>query len=265
LSQTIYPFLSIITICYNSELTIAKTIASVKKQKTQKIEYLLIDGASNDKTLEIINSYNDGSFIVKSEPDQGIADAFNKGIEIASGEYILLLNSDDYLLDNALRPTIDFLYNNPHVDIYCGNMLVQRKGKIVTIESKPEHLRQGMSVAHPATIVKREVFQKVGLFSEKYKIAMDYEFLLRCQLQGIKFYSSNQSIIFMEEKGVSAQKFFLGKKEVYQIRSQYQIKQPPLFIFMLTNTIRHYLGLSLSIIMPTVIYQQLRSLRYKAS
>jgi glycosyltransferase involved in cell wall biosynthesis len=258
-----FPSLSVITICYNSETTIAKTIDSVKEQKNKNLEYILIDGCSTDKTIEIINAKNDGTFIVKSEKDKGIADAFNKGINLAKEKYILLLNSDDYLLNEVLQPCLELLHSHPEIDLLCGNMLVERQGKIITIESKPEHLTKGMSVAHPATIVKREVFQKIGLFSESYQIAMDYDFLLRCKLQGMNFYAYDKPIVFMQESGVSAQKFFLGKKEVHQIKASHNLKQSPLIVFFIGNAFRHYLGLFLSTIVPNQYYQKLRSFRYK--
>ena len=256
------PLISIITICYNSAKTIRKTIQSVKQQNIEKLEYILIDGNSQDETLDIINAENPGDFIVESKPDRGISHAFNKGIKKATGKYILLLNSDDYLLNNSLSQCLDFLSTLHEIDILCCNMLVKRKGKIRTIESKPQYLTKGMSVAHPATIVKRQVYQQVGLFSEQFKIAMDYEFFLRCKYQNVCFQAYDCNLSFMKESGVSAQSFFLGKKEVYQIRSLYNISQPPLSIFLLENGIKHYTGMFLSTILPNSVYSKIRSLSY---
>lgn len=256
------PFISIITICYNSAKTIRRTIQSIKQQNIENLEYILIDGDSSDETLDIISSENPGNFIIESKKDRGISHAFNKGINQANGKYVLLLNSDDYLVDDSLSKCLIFLSDHPEIDILCSNMLVERKGKIRTIESKPQYLKKGMSVAHPATIVKRQVYQQVGKFSEKFKIAMDYEFLLRCKDKNICFQSYNCNLTFMEESGVSSQSFFLGKKEVYYIRYSYNIPQPPLSIFLLENALKHYIGIFLSSILPDSIYSKMRSLNY---
>lgn len=256
------PFFSIVTICYNSEKTILDTIKSVKSQNIEDIEYILVDGASSDNTLEIINQENNGNFIIISEKDRGISHAFNKGVSKATGKYILFINSDDYLLENSLPDCKSFLSQNPNFDVICCHMLVSNKGKLRSIESKPDQLLKAMSVAHPATIVKREVFETVGLFSEQYKVAMDYDFLLRCKLKKINFTVYNYYLTLMREGGISGKQFIEGKKEVHQIKSNYNLKQPPLFIFISSNIIRHHLGIFLSSIFPNSIYKKLRSLRY---
>ena len=256
------PLISIVTICYNSAKTIGKTIQSVKAQNVSNLEYILIDGGSEDETLDIINSENNGSFIIESKRDRGISHAFNRGISKASGEYILLLNSDDYLLENSLSQCLDYLLQHPEIDILCCNVQLRRKGRVRTIASKPQHLNKGMSVVHPATIVKRQVYQQVGLFDEQYKIAMDYEFLLRCKQNKIVFQAYDRNLSFMEMDGLSAQNFFLGKTEAHQIKSLYNIPQLPLPIFLLDNGIKHHAGVLLSAILPDAIYGKLRSFSY---
>lgn len=262
MKPTEVPLISIITICYNSAKTIRRTIQSVKQQQVKNLEYIFIDGGSRDETLEIIDSENPGNFIIESQRDRGISHAFNKGIAKASGTYILLLNSDDYLVDDSLNKCLKYLSDHPKIDILCCNMLVDRKGKIRTIQSKPQYLNKGMSVAHPATIVKRLIYQQVGLFSEQFKIAMDYEFLLRCQQQNICFQTYDCNLSFMEETGVSAKSFFSGKKEVYYVRNLYNLSQPPLLIFLLENGIKHYIGMILSSILSDSVYSKIRSFSY---
>jgi glycosyltransferase involved in cell wall biosynthesis len=256
------PLISIITVSYNSAKTIQRTIQSVKQQNIQNLEYIFIDGGSSDETLAIINSENLNNFIVESKKDRGISHAFNKGIAKAKGTYILLLNSDDYLVDNSLSKCLNFLQESPEIDILCCNMLVSRKGKITTINSKPQHLKKGMSVAHPATIVKRQVYQQVGLFSEEFKIAMDYEFLLRCKYKDLCFQTYDCNLTFMEENGVSARSFFKGKREVHYIKTLYNIAQPSLPLFLMQHGISHYIGIFLSTILPNSLFSKMRSLNY---
>lgn len=260
------PFLSIITICYNSEKTILDTIKSVKSQSIEGIEYILVDGASTDSTLEIIDKENVGNFIVISEKDRGIAHAFNKGVSRATGKYVLFLNSDDYLLEDSLSNCKYFLDDNPNIDVLCCHMMMlSSKGKLRSIESKPQHLLTTMSVAHPGTIVKRNIFDEVGLFQEKYQVAMDYDFLLRCKQKKINFSVYDCYVTVMREGGISAQKFIEGKKEVYQIRASYKIEQPPLLVFIVSHVIRHYIGTLFASVLPDSIFKNLRSLRYSST
>ena len=122
-------FFSIITISYNSEKTIEKTIKSVLSQDYNKYEYIIVDGMSTDRTLDIVNKYSKYIEKVICEKDEGISDAFNKGIKAAKGDYILLLNSDDVMIDNVLREVdsyieegIDVLHNN--INNYFASLVI---------------------------------------------------------------------------------------------------------------------------------------------
>ena len=118
-----YPVISVVTICYNSVNTLEETIKSVVEQKYPYIDYVIIDGGSTDGTLDIIEQYKEHLGYFCSEPDKGISDAFNKGIFHAKGDLIVIINSDDILLPNALEVVAKFY--EPDVDVYRGNVIIR--------------------------------------------------------------------------------------------------------------------------------------------
>ena len=193
--------LSIITICFNAEKVIEKTILSVLNQSSPVYEYILIDGASTDKSYEIIKSY-EKAFVDKgiryihiSEKDKGISDAFNKGIERASGDLVGIINADDELLPDTCAKLTDFAKKNP-ADIYYGDCIwVDEKNKREYV-SKPKHdlerLLYYMILIHPSTFVKLDTYRRCGVFNVTYRYCMDKELLYR-------FYKENKKFVYIEE------------------------------------------------------------------
>lgn len=205
--------LSIITVCRNSEKTIEETIKSIIIEKNQHIEYIIIDGASSDTTLSIVNSYKKDIDIIISEKDNGIADAFNKGIKAASGKFIWFINSDDNLQKNTANLLLQKILRNDY-DIYCFSMKIKKNQKEYTIvNSNHARLFYGMYVAHPATIVSKSTYEKIGFFNENFLYAMDYEFLLRCIKENIRFFSDDLVIIEMNSGGISDRQYLLAAFE----------------------------------------------------
>jgi glycosyltransferase involved in cell wall biosynthesis len=177
---------SIITVSYNSVNTISETIESVLSQNYQDIEYIVIDGSSNDGTIELIKSYGDKISKFVSEPDFGIYDAMNKGINIAKGDIIGMLNSDDYFTSRNIVKDIVYAFENNDIDAVYGDVkFVASKDKNKTVRyysSKrfsPIKFRYGLMPPHPSFYVKRRFFDQLGLYKTNYKIAADYELLMR--------------------------------------------------------------------------------------
>lgn len=177
--------ISIITVCYNSEKTIRKTIESVLAQKYQNIEYIVIDGESKDNTINIISEYKDRIEKFISEKDNGIYDAINKGISIASGDIVGILNSDDIFYDNN---TISFIAekfnNNINLESIIGDIVfVKPNGKVHRYYSalnwSPNKFSWGLMPPHPTFYCKRTLFDKYGSYRNDFKIAADYELLIR--------------------------------------------------------------------------------------
>jgi glycosyltransferase involved in cell wall biosynthesis len=178
--------ITIITVTYNSEKTIKKTLNSVKDQIYKKIEHIIIDGNSIDKTVSIAKQYPHISKIL-SEPDDGIYDAMNKGINIATGDIICFLNSDDfYVRDDVLSRVVDIFEDNSSLEacyadlIYVDQMDVSKK-KRYWKSSKfiPGLFAKGWCPPHPTFFVRRSLYERFGNFNLNYHIASDVELMIR--------------------------------------------------------------------------------------
>jgi glycosyltransferase involved in cell wall biosynthesis len=178
--------ISLITPSYNSAATIVRTINSIIAQNYSDLEYIVIDGGSTDDTAKIISSYQNKiniNFI--SEPDNGIYDAMNKGIKMASGDIVGILNSDDLFSDNDILSTVANTFANNQVDIVYGDIkyFSDDPNKITRYwksgEYKNSKLNNGWVIPHPALFVKKTVYDLAGLYDSNFRIAGDYEFILR--------------------------------------------------------------------------------------
>lgn len=176
--------ISIITIAYNSEETIEDTIVSVINQSYKNIEYIIIDGGSTDGTLSIIEKYKDKITIVVSEPDKGIYDAMNKGVENATGELVGILNSDDFYANNDVISNIAKNIGE-NDSIYADLVYVDRENpeKIIRYwksgNYKPNAFIKGWMPPHPTFFLKKSIYNKFGNYNLTLKSAADYELMLR--------------------------------------------------------------------------------------
>lgn len=204
--------LSIITISLNSERCIEKTIQSVLNQSVPVFEYIMIDGASMDRTYEIICSYDEEfkkrgiRFIHISEPDNGISDAFNKGIERATGDLVGIINADDELLPDTNKLLCKALEKNK-ADIYYGNCWWVDTTHHIEYVSRPRHklenLLYNMVLIHPATFVTKLTYKECGGFNTEYKYCMDKELLYRFYKSGKKFQYVDAELTRFKSGGVS--------------------------------------------------------------
>jgi glycosyltransferase involved in cell wall biosynthesis len=177
---------SIITVSYNSFNTIEDTIHSVRGQRYPNIEYLVIDGSSTDGTLKILDRLNDKIDILVSEADKGIYDAMNKGIGMASGDVIGILNSDDIYVDEFVLSDVAKLFENPETDaVYADLVYVEKsdtnkvKRKWISGKYSPGDFRKGWMPPHPTFFVRKSVYEKYGKFNLDFISAADYELMLR--------------------------------------------------------------------------------------
>jgi len=179
--------LSIITVVYNNEHTIVEAIASVLGQTYKNIEYIIIDGKSTDRTLSLIQEYEEDIDQILSEPDNGIYDAMNKGLALATGEVIGILNSDDVYADiRVLESVMQQFMSDPELDIVYGDLEYVQSDDISVVirtwKSIPYYdlyFEDGNVPPHPTLFLKRSVYQQAGLFNTKMKLAADYELMLR--------------------------------------------------------------------------------------
>lgn len=214
--------ISIITVCLNSEKTIEQTIQSVINQNYDDLEYIIIDGKSTDKTLSIVDGYRKNIAVVRSEVDSGVYDAMNKGISIATGDIIGIINSDDWYEPHLFRE-IQKSFRESNVDVVHGKLnSVDKDGKIETHETGDmEEIRYTMNIYHPTLFVKKEAYEKYGVFDLKYKIAADYDFVLRLYVNGAKFLYLDRIFTNYRLGGLSDENNLECAEEVKEISQKY--------------------------------------------
>lgn len=209
---------SIITVCWNSEKYIGTTIKSVLEQTYQNIEYILVDGGSEDGTVNIIKEYCplfNGRMKWISERDLGLYDAMNKGVRMAAGDVVGIINSDDFFSNNTIVEQIVEAFSDKSIDAVYGDVrFVQPKclNKTVRYYSskifRPYLFRFGFMPAHPSFYVKRVYYEKFGLYKTDYKIAADYELLIRFLYKnGLKTKYLSKDFVTMRIGGVSTESF----------------------------------------------------------
>jgi glycosyltransferase involved in cell wall biosynthesis len=183
------PLISVITISLNSLEFIKQTIESVLTQTYPNIEYLVIDGASTDGTVEIIEKYDKQLAYWHSRPDRGLSHAFNLGLERARGDWLVLLNSDDFFLSpKVIENIVPYLMKYHDKDVVFGQAIIMSNQKSPTPLTltrvyghtwRWEQFRWFDTIPHPAAFTNKSFFRRVGKFDETFKVAMDYEFYLR--------------------------------------------------------------------------------------
>ena len=213
----ISPTISIITVCLNSKQTIRQTFDSLLRQTSKNFEYILIDGGSNDGTLEIIKEYqkkftaSDIQFRWMSGPDLGIYDAMNKGINLATGDFIGLLNSDDFYELDTLETIKVAAVSNPDVDIFYGLLRVlMSNGEELQIyrynyENYLAKIGSGCEsgAQHPTCFVKNSLYERIGNFDMQFRTSADYDFLLRAKLSSAKFKGLDKVLTNFGSDGLS--------------------------------------------------------------
>lgn len=205
---------TIITICFNSEKTIERTIKSVLAQTCKDYEYIVVDGTSKDGTLDIVKKYEplfEGRMKWKSEPDTGIYNAMNKGIKRAEGQIIGIVNSDDWLEPETLSILESVLEENPanYNKILTGEILFHYQDGTTqhypTSRERYEHFSKQyrMGLNHPATFVPKAIYDKIGLFDERFKLYADADFILKCYEQDVGVVFISRVLSNMSDGGAS--------------------------------------------------------------
>jgi glycosyltransferase involved in cell wall biosynthesis len=254
---------TVITVAFNSERTIERTIDSIKSQTYPNIEYLVIDGGSKDDTVVLLERRDGDIDRWISEPDLGISDAFNKGIALSSGEYLAFLNSDDWLEPDHLRCAVDALQDSS-IDFVFGDLWLHSP------DGREQHVFIGEPnyaariahhmpfLNHPTVLCRRAAFDKIGLFDPALRTAMDYDWFLRLHRMGGRGTYVPRLVSHMTLEGQSDRNFGAGLREVRIVSMRHGYPgwlAWPRFAFRLTKgTLRRRLQGHL----PARLYEALR-------
>lgn len=227
------PTVSIITVAFNAADTIERTLRSVASQTETDYEHIVMDGASTDGTLDIVDRYANPRLNLTSSPDLGIYDAMNKALAVASGRYVLFLNAGDTFADNnVLARYTEAISKNPDVDIVYGQTVItDGQGNVIGERhlKAPESLnrdsfKNGMVVCHQAFMARREI---APLYTLDYRFSADYEWCLRCiQTSRKNIYLGDEPVIHYLNEGVTTANHRASLKERYKIMCRYYGKFP---------------------------------------
>lgn len=226
---------SIITVVRNNQTTIAHTIDSVLSQDYQEIEYIVVDGCSTDSTVKIIKSYGEKISKFISEPDKGIYDAMNKGIKLATGDIIGLLNSDDFYENTSVISQVIQKFARQKIDLVYGDVVFvnpHNTKKVIRYYSSANfHLDKfswGLTPPHPSCFLKRKVYEKYGYFRTDYQLASDYELLLRLMKIHQISYSYLPNVLVKMRPGGASNKNLLcrwvGYREILRACKEHRVQ-----------------------------------------
>lgn len=216
------PRFSIITVCLNAAATIEKTLDSVLSQSCPASEYIVVDGGSTDGTREIIERYRPHLTHVVFEPDEGIYDAFNKGLARATGNVLGILNADDLYAPWTLETVAEACREHPEAGVFYGKLTVVDEARHRwTVYPVGDHGRlfSHMSIAHPATFVARSVYDRFGVFDPSFRVSGDWDLMLRFLRSGVCFQPVDRVLTAFRNSGVSSaysQRLLRENRRIYK-------------------------------------------------
>jgi glycosyltransferase involved in cell wall biosynthesis len=214
---------SIITATWNCEKTIKTCLESLRQQEVD-FEHIVVDNLSNDQTLEIIRDFDSPNSRIISEKDSGIYNAFNKGLTLAKGDVIAFLNADDHYLPRALKRVEGAFLKNPSWDLVHGNIEVNKNDLLCSIPP-PNGIRSfnGVRILHPATFIKKEVFDRIGNFDESLQIVGDLDLFFRIYNSGIEFHYLNETLTHFLLGGISTSRYKETQQEIQLVCQRYNV------------------------------------------
>ena len=234
--------ISVIIPTFSSAKTIEDTLKSIIGQHWPDIQVIIQDGGSTDGTKDIVDRYPVAMSGWDATPDNGIYDAMNKGINRATGEVVAILNSDDVWFPGTLKRVAEGFSRNPGVGIVSGSIEVWEdlpSGAKVVLRSSLLHLHKGMTIQHPATFVRRNVYERVGLFNTSYRIGADYDFVLRCMEANIPWIILDDVLTRMRAGGKGGLTFTL---EDWKIRQSHRLSSAITEIITCINSLARHLA-----------------------
>lgn len=234
-SYTGKPLVTIITVVLNRVEHIEETIKSVVNQTYDNVEYIIIDGGSTDGTLDIVRKYKDVVDYWVSEPDEGISDAFNKGIGLSTGDIIGIISAGDrYEIDTVAQVVLRLSTEKADIVYGMGQYWNVTAKKTNLVCSNHNLLYREMTVCHSTVFALRRCYEFMGFFQKEFRYAMDYEWLLRAKVRGMTFFYINRCLAHVREGGISERRWILALWEVAKaksLHSQCRIKHVLYFVY----------------------------------
>lgn len=249
---------SIITINLNNSDGLRRTIESCISQSFKDYEYIIIDGGSNDESLNVIKDYSDRIHRWISEPDKGLYHAINKGIKLSNGQWIGIINSGDWYEQDTLEKVNSVVSKNIQHQIVHGCIRVWKNGYVFKIQGVHSSFLPNGMIEHPACFVHKEVYQKIGVFDLDYKVSSDYEFMLRAFTKNIKFHFIDKILANFTLGGISSTSA-LTSVETKKIRQKYGFESAKAErgrLSKIYHAFRHLVGL----LLPEKIHNIIRSI-----
>lgn len=214
--------ISVITVVFNGSKTLEQTIKSVLGQTYKNIQYIIIDGGSTDGTLDIIEKYRDRLHYFVSEKDNGIYDAMNKGLQVATGELIGIINSDDWYERNAVRGVVDkYLKSGRNEGVFYGFLRILKDEQEFAIRRFHHNFAQHHMIQHPTWFVSKTLYNKLGFFDATFKVAGDFDLLQRFHINDVTFYPIDEVISNFREGGISNYAYRIGRREYLFLNYKY--------------------------------------------
>lgn len=207
----ISPLITVITVSFNAERYIEQTVKSVLAQTWRPVEYIIVDGGSMDGTQSIINRYRDHCAHVVMEKDDGIADAMNKGLSLAKGDYVIFLHADDYFInDHCLRDAIAFMDEN--TDILACRIQFGKRQKVFKPRGFNFWMYLKTGVYHQGALCRRSLINRLGGFDKQFRVVMDYDFFLRAYRHGVRLVKAPLILTLMRDEGISTRQDWKSMK-----------------------------------------------------
>ena len=221
------PKISIITVCFNEpKENVTLTFDSITSQSYKNTEWIVIDGGSKPETLEAINAYSNAIDNFVSEPDNGIYDAMNKGLSIASGDFVIFMNvGDRFYSSETIEQVVDYISANPKYDCYYGDAIVVDKNGKEWERKQARRINRFMlrytTVCHQAIISRRSIYNSTGGFDINYKIIADTEWILKSLAAGAKWFYIGFNVCCFDNTGCSSNKQQLNEERIRLIKANY--------------------------------------------
>lgn len=257
------PRVSIVTICLNAAATLEDTIRSIERSDYPDLEYVVVDGGSTDGTAQIVERYAHRVDRFICEPDDGISDAFNKGVRAATGDLVGIVSADDVLLPGVLDILLDAWRRSPDVDVFYGDVLAIDGGRVLAdpVARDLSGIRTGFPLKHAGIWPTRRAYETWGPFDTRWRFAMDYEWVLRACLGGARFQYVPAFLGAYRTGGVNSRHRLETMREVEEIQVHHGVSRVEARRHRLGKLAKHYTRAALPAVVREPLVEALRRRR----